>query len=83
MKTTLRRILSECACLDVSIDELRDSDSLFDAGLQSQATVHVLIAIEDEFGITIPDEMLTRGLFSSVDSLAASIGKLRTEKSET
>lgn len=82
MKTTLRRILSECVCLDVPTDTLRDSDNLFDAGLQSQAAVHVLIAIEDEFGITIPDHMLTRALFSSIDSLATSIDNLQRTKSK-
>ncbi|BAN27713.1 acyl carrier protein [Caballeronia insecticola] len=77
MKTELRRILAESARLDVSIDTLSDSDDLYAAGLSSLATVHVMLAIEDEFGIEIPDRMLTRRLFSSVDSLAAAVDELR------
>lgn len=77
MKTELRRILSESARLDVPIDTLSDSDDLYAAGLSSLATVHVMLAIEDEFGVEIPDHMLTRRLFSSVDSLAAAVEELR------
>jgi acyl carrier protein len=77
MKTQLRRILSESARLDVPVDSLGDNDDLYAAGLSSLATVHVMLAIEDEFAIEIPDRMLTRRLFSSIDSLAASITELR------
>jgi acyl carrier protein len=75
MKFILRRILSESACLDVPIDQLSDSDNLYAAGLQSLTTLRLMIAIEDEFGIQIPDQKLTRQLFSSIDSLAAAVGE--------
>ncbi|WP_244851095.1 acyl carrier protein [Caballeronia sp. SL2Y3] len=80
MKTELRRILSETARLDVPIETLSDSDDLYAAGLSSLATVHVMLAIEDEFGVEIPDHMLTRRLFSSVDSLAAAVEELRRQQ---
>jgi acyl carrier protein len=75
VKFILRRILSESACLDVPIDQLSDSDNLYAAGLQSLTTLRLMIAIEDEFGIQIPDQKLTRQLFSSIDSLAAAVGE--------
>ncbi|MGF7131772.1 acyl carrier protein [Paraburkholderia sp. EB58] len=75
MKFILRRILSESACLDVPIDQLSDSDDLYAAGLQSLTTLRLMIAIEDEFGIQIPDQKLTRHLFSSIDSLAEAVGE--------
>ena len=65
MKTALRRILSESARLDVAPDTLADDADLYAAGLSSLATVHLMLAIEDEFGIEIPDRMLTRRLFSA------------------
>jgi acyl carrier protein len=77
MKTAVRRLLYECARLDVPADKLADDDNLFDAGLQSQATVHLLIAIEDEFHIEFPDHMLTRAHFTSIDSIAASIDEIQ------
>jgi acyl carrier protein len=75
VKFILRRILSESACLDVPIDQLSDSDDLYAAGLQSLTTLRLMIAIEDEFGIQIPDQKLTRQLFSSIDSLAEAVGE--------
>jgi acyl carrier protein len=80
MKTALRRILSESARLDVSPDALADDADLYAAGLSSLATVHLMLAIEDEFGIEIPDRMLTRRLFSSIDSLAAAVTELQQSK---
>ena len=77
MKTALRRILSESARLDVAPDTLADDADLYAAGLSSLATVHLMLAIEDEFGIEIPDRMLMRRLFSSIDSLAAAVSELQ------
>jgi acyl carrier protein len=77
MKTALRRILTESARLDVPASSIADSDDLYACGLSSLATVHVMLAIEDEFNIEIPDRMLTRRLFSSIDSLAAAIVELQ------
>lgn len=76
MKTVLRRILSESACLDVPMDTVSDDADLYAAGLTSLATVQVILAIEGEFGFEIPDRMLTRRLFSSVDSIAAAVNEL-------
>ena len=81
IKTAVRRIVLDCARLDIPLDQLADHDNLVDAGLQSQATVHLLIAMEDEFAVEIPDRMLTRALFTSIDSMANSIVALRREKS--
>ena len=80
MKTELRRILSESARLEVQADTLSDDADLYAAGLSSLATVHLMLAIEDEFGVEIPDRMLTRRLFSSINSLAAAITELQQAK---
>jgi acyl carrier protein len=42
--------------------------------------VHLMLAIEDEFGIEIPDRMLTRRLFSSIDSMATAVTELQQAK---
>jgi acyl carrier protein len=77
MKNALRRILTESARLDVPADSLADDADLYAAGLSSLATVHLMLAVEDEFNIEIPDRMLTRRLFSSIDSLAAAVTELQ------
>jgi acyl carrier protein len=54
MKDALRRILSESARLDVPPQTLADDADLYAAGLSSLATVHLMLAIEDEFGTLNP-----------------------------
>jgi acyl carrier protein len=77
MKADLRRILSETACLDVPIETLSDSDDLYAAGLSSLGSVRVMMAIEEEFDIEIPGELITPDLFRSIDSLVNTIGQVR------
>ncbi|WP_454765662.1 acyl carrier protein [Cupriavidus campinensis] len=77
MKETIRQILAEVARLDVPIETLDDQADLYQAGLSSLATVHVMLALENAFNIEIPDHMLTRQLFKSVNSLAAAAMQLQ------
>ncbi|RDK10863.1 acyl carrier protein [Cupriavidus lacunae] len=79
MKATIRNILGEVARLDVPVANLADGDDLYAAGLSSLATVHVMLALENAFDIEIPDQMLTRQLFRSVDSLAAAVEQIRQQ----
>ncbi|MDK3023686.1 acyl carrier protein [Cupriavidus taiwanensis] len=80
MKATIRSILGEVARLDVPLADLADSDDLYAAGLSSLATVHVMLALENAFDIEIPDQMLTRQLFRSVDSLATAVEQIRQQQ---
>ncbi len=38
--------------------------------------MNVMLALEEEFDIEFPDEMLTRNAFESIDSIAASLTTL-------
>lgn len=80
MKATLRKILAEVGRLEVPADTLDDQADLYEAGLSSLATVHVMLAIENAFDIEIPDRMLTRQLFRSIQSLADAIVYLRQQQ---
>ncbi|SOY68334.1 acyl carrier protein [Cupriavidus taiwanensis] len=80
MKATIRSILGDVARLDVPLADLADSDDLYAAGLSSLATVHVMLALENAFDIEIPDQMLTRQLFRSVDSLATAVEQIRQQQ---
>ncbi|EIF31055.1 acyl carrier protein [Burkholderia sp. Ch1-1] len=81
MKTHVRRILREAACLDVPVDTLDDHDDLYAAGLSSLGTVRVMMAIEDEFAIEIPGAQITHELFESIDSLASVLAHIVPEES--
>ncbi len=72
----IRRVLRDHAHLRGDAFELEDGASLFDAGMSSRASVSVLIALEDAFGIEFPDAMLTREMFESVANLRAAVQEL-------
>ena len=58
-----------------------DADSnLYDSGLDSMAIMQLLILIEEEFGVALPEGELTRQNFSTVRSVA-SLVRARTAPS--
>jgi acyl carrier protein len=79
MKDTIRHILAHTTSLSASATTIADDDDLYAAGLSSLTTVHLMLAIEEQFAIEIPDRMLTRRLFSSIDSIANAISQLQAE----
>ncbi|WNC91447.1 acyl carrier protein [Paraburkholderia sp. FT54] len=81
MKTHVRRILHETACLAVPIDTVGDEDDLYAAGLSSLGAVRVMMAIEEEFPIEIPGALITHELFQSIDSLASALAHIVPEAS--
>jgi len=51
-----------------------DADSnLYDSGLDSMAIMQLLILIEEEYGVALPESELTRQNFSTVRSVAGLI----------
>nr|WP_249220756.1 acyl carrier protein [Burkholderia cenocepacia] len=82
VKNEIRTILKHVAHLEAAIDSIGDGDDLYEAGLSSLDTIQLMLAIEKQFNIEIPDEMLNRNLFRSIDALADTITTLqRTEHS--
>ena len=50
-------------------DQLTPDTKLYDLGLDSLRSVQLLIALEDNFDITIPDEMLTAEAFQTPSTI--------------
>ena len=73
MRETIRTLLAEHGKLSVPVDQLNDGDDLFAAGLTSLNSVNLMLALEAEFDIEFPNEMLNRATFQSVDAIAAGI----------
>ncbi|BCJ67441.1 acyl carrier protein [Polymorphospora rubra] len=51
--------------------------SLNDLGLDSMRAIELLFAIEDTYGVSMPDELLTDATFATAGSLWATIEALR------
>ncbi len=76
MKDRIRKVVDDHGRMPVSAGTLEDGANLYSAGMTSHASVNVMLALEEEFDIEFPDEMLTRNAFESIDSIAASLNSL-------
>ena len=54
------------------------NDDLSGAGLTSLATVDLMLAIEDRFGIEFPERMLNRRTFATLATLTAAVNSLQS-----
>jgi acyl carrier protein len=74
--TRIRRILREHGRLSVDADALEPDSDLYQAGMTSHASVNVMLALEGEFDIEFPDQMLKRSMFDSIDSIRNAVSTL-------
>ncbi len=72
----VRRGAAACSQVKVDLSSLGDEDSLYDAGMNSRASVNFMLMLENEFEVEFPDHMLRRDVFESVASIANAIGTL-------
>lgn len=76
MHDQIRRVLRDHARLAVPVDALADGADLHEAGMTSQASVGVMLALEEAFDVEFPDRMLRRRTFESVDAIHAALQEL-------
>lgn len=76
IEASVRRIVAEHADLVVDAASLADDTDLYRSGLTSHASINVMLAIEDEFGVEFPQGMLKKSTFQSIGSIAAALRKL-------
>ena len=69
MNESIRRVVAEHGNLPVDVASLGDDDDLYAAGLTSHAVVNVMLALEDELGVELPEALLRKSTFRSVSSL--------------
>jgi acyl carrier protein len=78
MTDSIRAIIQQHARLSVPADTLADDADLYAAGLTSHATVNVMLALEDEFGIEFPDRMMRRRSFESIAAIRAAVEEIKS-----
>lgn len=72
----IRQILAESGRLAVPVENLAEDADLFAAGLDSLAIVNVLMSIEEQFEIELPDELLSRRSFSTIATITRVVSDL-------
>ena len=75
-------MLGEHARLVVDVAHLSNDDDLFRLGMTSHASVSVMLALEDTFGVEFPEHMLRRSTFESIGSIRKAIAELSTSSGD-
>ena len=76
MNERILRVVADHARLPVDVSSLAVDASLYEAGMTSHASVNLMLALEDEFDVEFPDEMLTRSVFESIGAIETALMKL-------
>jgi len=79
IKVKLKNMIVERLKLQVSPDEIDDTAPLFGEGLglDSIDALELVVGLEQEFGVQVPDEAVGREAFASIDALCDFITKNR------
>jgi acyl carrier protein len=72
IEARIKRMIVQTLELKIDSVEIEDDEMLFGGGvgLDSVATLEIIVGLEDEFGIEVQDEDLRVELFDSVKALA-------------
>jgi acyl carrier protein len=73
--TRIRSVLLQHGRLGKDAMKLAENDDLYAAGMTSLASVNVMLALESEFGVEFPDQMLNRSMFITVGAIEAALRK--------
>lgn len=65
----IRSVLAQHGRLSVDAASPDTGTDLYEVGMTSHATVNVMLALEGEFDVEFPDEMLKRSVFASIASI--------------
>jgi acyl carrier protein len=79
MNSKIRQAIADHARISVDIATIRDDADLYQAGMTSQASVNVMLALEDAFDVEFPDRMLTRSVFQSISAISGALTELDAE----
>jgi acyl carrier protein len=74
----IREVLRQHARLAVDVSSLSADSDLYAAGLTSHATVNLMVALEDQFGVEFPERMMRRRSFESIAAIESALSQLTT-----
>jgi len=69
----IRMILTKHGRLPLDAHSLEEDDDLYRIGLTSHASVNVMLAIEEEFNVEFPEQMLRKSTFQSIAAIRSAI----------
>ena len=72
----IRRILKEHGRISADATTIAADADLYQAGMTSHASVNVMLALEGEFEVEFPDQMLRRDVFESIAAIGSAVRQL-------
>jgi len=69
-------VLHDHGRLNRPIEQIADDADLYQAGMNSHASVNVMLALESAFDVEFPDHMLKRSVFGSIASVQDALQSL-------
>ena len=72
----IRRILKDHGRLAADATIIAADADLYQAGMTSHASVNVMLALEGEFEVEFPDQMLRRDVFESITAIGSAVSQL-------
>jgi acyl carrier protein len=69
----IREVIDAQGRMPVPASSLSETEDLFESGLTSHASVNVMLALEDEFDIEFPDELLNKSTFESIANISTAL----------
>ena len=76
----IRAVLKEHGRLSVDAATCGERNDLYAAGMTSQASVNVMLALERAFDIEFPDRMLKKSVFESIASIRDAVKELTANR---
>lgn len=83
MIATIRSIIGQHARLSRDVAEIGDSTDLYACGLTSHASVNLMLALEDAFGIEFPERLLRRRTFETIANIRDAIEEIHVGQTVT
>ena len=84
LKAEIKRMLVDNLMLQVSAEEIGDDQVLFGPdglGLDSVDALQLVVGLDKNYGLKIPDAEVAKGVLRSVNTMAAAIEAHRASKS--
>ena len=69
----VRAVFKGAEFLQTDLDGLADDADLYAAGFNSHATANLMLALEEAFDVELPDRLLGRRTFSSINAIVEAL----------
>lgn len=83
LSAQIRKLVGSYSGLRVDAADLSDADDLYELGMTSTANVNLMLALEEEFDIEFPEELLVRATFESLSAIRRSVEQVQSASEGT